>query len=192
VIAAPPEKASLIAVTRSLLYRMTLGRLRSPQSVVQSCDSRVKGIGSKMESYTTLAEQLQARMAKGEEEYRSGLEKLRSARVEMQRLSASMARGERSAAGGGVPRGGISACVCLGGISLIRYHLDHCPCPSLRLEFPRLVPLSLSPPVQSINQSIAGVVKALRTVSPKVENVLQLRGEVGGKERIAAQGRGRG
>ena len=78
---------------------MTLGRLRNPQSVVQSCDARVKGIGSKMESYTTLAEQLQARMAKGEEEYRSGLAKLKSARVEMQRLSASMAKGERSAAG---------------------------------------------------------------------------------------------
>ena len=49
------------AVTRRLLYRMTLGRFRSPQSVVQSCDARVKGISSKMESYSTLGEQLQVR-----------------------------------------------------------------------------------------------------------------------------------
>ena len=38
-------------------------------------------------------------MAKGEEEYRSGLAKLKSARIEMQRLSASLAKGERSASG---------------------------------------------------------------------------------------------
>ena len=50
---------------------------------------------------TVWCSHLQARMIKGEEEYRSGLAKLKSARVEMQRLSASLAKGERSASGEG-------------------------------------------------------------------------------------------
>ncbi len=58
---------------------MTLGRMSSPESVVRSCDARVKGISSKMESFSTLAEQLQSRMAAGEAEYRSGFSKLRCA-----------------------------------------------------------------------------------------------------------------
>lgn len=51
-----------------------------------------------MEDFSKEVEKLRDRMAKAEEEYRSGMNKLRATRVEMQRLSASLSRGERSSA----------------------------------------------------------------------------------------------
>ena len=53
------------AVTRRFLYRQTLGRLSSPESVVRSCEGRVKGISSKLEVYSNEVTKLQVQKAFG-------------------------------------------------------------------------------------------------------------------------------
>lgn len=118
--AAGASAILLIPFTRRLLWRQTLGRFRNPESVVRSCEGRVKGIGSRMEEYTNDVQKLQERMAAAETEYRSGMSKLKATRQEMQRLASSLASGERTA---------------------------------------------------------TKTLSELRTISPKLENVLQLRGE---------------
>eukprot|EP00955_Chlamydomonas_euryale_P107051 365743-Chlamydomonas_euryale.AAC.7 len=78
-------------------------------------------IASKLDDYGGEATKLQERMVAAEKQYHDSIAQLRSARQQMQRLSASLSAGERSA---------------------------------------------------------NSMVKELRQLSPKVENVLQLRGEV--------------
>lgn len=57
--AAPMPRTSTLPVTRRMLWRQTLGRFRNPESVVRSCEGRVKGVGSKMEEYTNDVQKLQ-------------------------------------------------------------------------------------------------------------------------------------
>mmetsp|Transcript_30980 Transcript_30980/g.92145 ORF Transcript_30980/g.92145 Transcript_30980/m.92145 type:complete len:129 (-) Transcript_30980:351-737(-) len=80
-------------------------------------------IASKLDDYGGEATKLQERMVAAEKQYHDSIAQLRSARQQMQRLSASLSAGERSA---------------------------------------------------------NSMVKELRQLSPKVENVLQLRGEAAG------------
>ena len=49
-----------------------------------------------MDGWSSEVLKLRERMVKAEEEYKAGMTKLRSTRVEMQRLSASLSRGESS------------------------------------------------------------------------------------------------
>lgn len=85
--------------TRLLLYRWTLGRLRSPDAVFKSSEGRVEGLRSTLEQYANESKKLQERMVAAEEEMERGMTKLKNTRVELQRLASVVAKSERTAAG---------------------------------------------------------------------------------------------
>ncbi|GLC36699.1 hypothetical protein PLESTM_000490900 [Pleodorina starrii] len=89
----------LLPGTRRLLYRATLGRLRSADAILQSSEGKVEGLRVKMSDYSNEAKKLQERMAAAEEEYLSGRAKLKATRQELQRLASVVAKSERAAAG---------------------------------------------------------------------------------------------
>lgn len=55
-----PSNASymLSAATRRLLYRATLGRLRSPENIIKGSEGKVEGLKGKMDDYTQEAKKL--------------------------------------------------------------------------------------------------------------------------------------
>mmetsp|Transcript_14516 Transcript_14516/g.31582 ORF Transcript_14516/g.31582 Transcript_14516/m.31582 type:complete len:237 (+) Transcript_14516:100-810(+) len=87
----------LIPFTRRLLYRQTLGRFRNNESTLKSAEGRVEGLKAKMEDYSKEADKLAERMAKAEEEMKRGMAKLKATRLELQRLSAVVGKGQRTA-----------------------------------------------------------------------------------------------
>lgn len=61
VLALPP--------TRRLMYKVTLGRFRSPESIASSSAQRLESISSQMTGYTSEVTKLQTRLQTAEEEY---------------------------------------------------------------------------------------------------------------------------
>ncbi|GLI66468.1 hypothetical protein VaNZ11_010311 [Volvox africanus] len=88
----------LLPGTRRLLYRATLGRLRSAENILKGSEGKVEGLRVKMADYTTEAKKLTERMVAAEEEYLLGRAKLKATRQELQRLASVVAKSERAAA----------------------------------------------------------------------------------------------
>ncbi|PNW77622.1 hypothetical protein CHLRE_10g444800v5 [Chlamydomonas reinhardtii] len=89
----------LLPTTRRLLYRATLGRLRSPENIIKGSEGKVEGLKGKMDDYTQEAKKLHDRMVAAEEEYVRGRSKLKATRQELQRLASVVSKSERAAAG---------------------------------------------------------------------------------------------
>ncbi|GIL78332.1 hypothetical protein Vretimale_7681 [Volvox reticuliferus] len=88
----------LLPGTRRLLYRATLGRLRSADNILKGSEGKVEGLRVKMADYATEAKKLSERMVAAEEEYLRGRAKLKATRQELQRLVTVVSKSERAAA----------------------------------------------------------------------------------------------
>ncbi|KAG2495417.1 hypothetical protein HYH03_006364 [Edaphochlamys debaryana] len=89
----------LLPGTRRLLYRATLGRLRSVDNILKGSEGKVEGLRVKMGDFSSEAKKLQERLAVAEDEYVRGRQKLKATRQELQRLASVVAKSERQAAG---------------------------------------------------------------------------------------------
>ncbi|KXZ47566.1 hypothetical protein GPECTOR_34g725 [Gonium pectorale] len=85
--------------TRRLLYRATLGRLRSTENIIRGSEGKVEGLRVKLTDFGEEAKKLQERMVSAEEEYLRGRSKLKATRLELQRLASVVTKSERAAAG---------------------------------------------------------------------------------------------
>lgn len=100
-ISYPLAAAATVAAVpplRRLLYRVTIGRLRSPEAVVASAEQRLGTLGARIEDYGREAQKLQARALSAHEEMTRGFSKLKAARSELQRLESAVGKTERAAA----------------------------------------------------------------------------------------------
>lgn len=83
---------------RRLLYRITIGRLRSPEAVVSGAEQRLSTLGARIEDYGKEVQKLQARALSAHEEMSRGYSKLKAARAELQRLQSAVGKTERATA----------------------------------------------------------------------------------------------
>ncbi|MEW5297756.1 MAG: hypothetical protein WDW38_006940 [Sanguina aurantia] len=91
--------ALLLPGTRRLLYRMTIGAMRNPESIRQASEGRVTVLRTQLEDYSKEALKLQVRMTAAEEEMLRGLTKLKATRAEFERLHSVVEKGEHTATG---------------------------------------------------------------------------------------------
>ncbi|KAI8465620.1 MAG: hypothetical protein J3K34DRAFT_436404 [Monoraphidium minutum] len=98
-ISYPLGAAAAVAAVpplRRLLYRVTIGRFRSPETVVAGAEQRLGTLGARIEDYGKEAQKLQARALSAHEEMSRGYSKLKAARSELQRLQAAVGKTERA------------------------------------------------------------------------------------------------
>jgi len=81
------------------LYRITLGRLRNPEAVVNTAEQKIDSLGTKVTEYSQDYSKLQTRANTAYEEYTRGFQKLKAARQELQRLEQAVGKTEKVAAG---------------------------------------------------------------------------------------------
>lgn len=89
----------LIPATRRILYRQTLGRLRSEEAVFRSAERKSKTLAETVDIQSKEAEKLQERVKLAEEEYYRGLSKLKSASSQLQSLIKQVNKTEKNAKG---------------------------------------------------------------------------------------------
>ncbi|GBF92407.1 hypothetical protein Rsub_05609 [Raphidocelis subcapitata] len=100
-IGYPLAAAATIAAfpgARRLLFRLTVGRFRSPEAVVEGAEQRLGTLGARIDDYGKEAQKLQARALSAHEEMTRGYSKLKAARSELQRLQSAVGKTERAAA----------------------------------------------------------------------------------------------
>mmetsp|Transcript_4116 Transcript_4116/g.12945 ORF Transcript_4116/g.12945 Transcript_4116/m.12945 type:complete len:238 (-) Transcript_4116:1189-1902(-) len=84
-------------VTRGILYRMTIGRFRSEESVYRSCERKMHGLKDSVKESKAEFEKLEERVKLAEEEYERGRRKLSAAAGELKSLHGRVGGGERRA-----------------------------------------------------------------------------------------------
>lgn len=100
-IGYPLAAAATVAVfpgARRLLFRLTVGRFRSPEAVVEGAEQRLVTLGARIDDYGREVQKLQARALSAHEEMTRGYSKLKAARSELQRLQSAVGKTERATA----------------------------------------------------------------------------------------------
>ena len=91
--------AILLPAPRRLLWRLTLGRLRSPEAAYKSAELKVATLAEKVEAQGGEVQKLSERLGLAQEEYKRGLAKLKATASELRSLEARVGATERSAKG---------------------------------------------------------------------------------------------
>lgn len=93
--------ALLLAVpaTRRLLWRQTLGRLRSKEAVFKSAELRSASLADRVAGQELEVKKLQERLGLAQAEYSRGLSKLTATARELEQLSGRISTSQRTAQG---------------------------------------------------------------------------------------------